>query len=133
MKKVILILCLASATLFASEATTTRQEQIKTMQNLEVSMSTIQKGFLYNNTTFVKQGIASLKDNLKNIKDFDIKNDENKTFDAKKYSTTELKAIGILADQILIDFDKGNKEVVLKGFQNMLNRCITCHLLVRNW
>jgi len=133
MKKILLILSLASAILCANDQNATRSEQITTMQNLEVAMATIQKGFLYNNTGFVKEGITSLKDNIKDIKSFDIKNDKNKKFDAKKYSITELKALGVLADQMLIDFDEGNKEIVLGGFQNMLNRCVTCHLLVRKW
>jgi len=133
MKKILLILSLASTILFANDHNATRAEQITTMQNLEVAMATIQKGFLYNNTGFVKQGITSLKDNIKNIKSFNIKNDKNRKFDAKKYSITELKAIRVLADQMLIDFDEGNKEVVLGGFQKMLNRCVTCHLLVRKW
>jgi len=133
MKKVLLISVLASAFLFAGDKISTKQDQMKTMQSLEVAMSTIQKGFLYNNTALVKQGITSLKDNVKNIKSFDIKNDKNREFDAKKYSLAELKAIGLLADQMLTDFEKGDKEVVLGNFQKMLNRCVTCHLLVRKW
>jgi len=133
MKKVLLILSLVSTILLANDQNATKAEEVQTMQNLEVAMATIQKGFLYNNTGFVKEGITSLKENIKNIKSFNIKNDTNRKFDAKKYSITELKALGVLADQMLIDFDKGNKEVVLGGFQNMLNRCVTCHLLVRKW
>jgi cytochrome c556 len=132
MKKILLISALTSVMLFSNN-TESKEDQIKTMQNLEVAMSTIQKGFLYNNTGLVKQGITSLKDNVKNIKSFDIKNDKKRDFDAKKYSMAELKAIGLLADQMLIDFDKGDKEVILEGFQKTLNRCITCHLLIRKW
>jgi cytochrome c556 len=133
MKKVLLLLLISSVMIFAGDKKDNRLNQIKTMQSLEVAMSTIQKGFLYNNTALVKQGITSLKENVKNIKSFNIKKDKKRDFDAKKYSIAELKAIGILADQMLKDFDKGDKEVVLGGFQKMLNRCITCHLLVRKW
>jgi len=128
MNKILLISALASSLLFSTEA-----DQKITMQNLEVAMSTIQKGFLYNNTPLVKKGISSLKENIQNLKSFNIKNDVKKDFDAKKYSLTELKAIRLLADQMLIDFDKGNKDVVLTGFQKTLNRCVTCHLIVRKW
>jgi len=128
MKKILLISSLASSLLFSNEV-----DPKTTMQNLEVAMATIQKGFLYNNTPIVKQGISSLKENIQNLKSFNIKKDNKKDFDAKKYSLTELKAIRKLADQMLIDFDKGNKEVVLEGFQKTLNRCITCHLIVRKW
>jgi len=128
MKKILLISALVSSLLFSTEV-----DQKITMQNLEVAMSTIQKGFLYNNTPLVKKGISSLKKNIQNLKSFNIKNDVKKDFDAKKYSLTELKAIRLLADQMLIDFDKGNKDVVLTGFQKTLNRCVTCHLIVRKW
>jgi len=128
MNKILLISALASSLLFSTEV-----DQKITMQNLEVAMSTIQKGFLYNNTPLVKKGISSLKENIQNLKSFNIKNDVKKDFDAKKYSLTELKAIRLLADQMLIDFDKGNKDVVLTGFQKTLNRCVTCHLIVRKW
>jgi len=137
MKKLLLIPAIASLFIFASEDNNTtkeqRGEQIKTMQNLEVAMATIQKGFLYNNNDLVQQGITSLKKNVKNIKSFDIKNDKDKDFDAKKYSIAELKAIGMLADNMLTGFDKGDKEIVLADFQKTLNRCVTCHLLVRKW
>ena len=128
MNKILLISALASSLLFSTEV-----DQKITMQNLEVAMSTIQKGFLYNNTPLVKKGISSLKENIQNLKSFNIKNDVKKDFDAKKYSLTELKAIRLLADQMLIDFDKGNKDVVLTGFQKTLNRCVTCHLIIRKW
>jgi cytochrome c556 len=140
MKKLLFIPIIASLFLFAAEDNNSTKaedkknaEQIITMQNLEVAMATIQKGFIYNNNDLVKGGIQKLKDNVKNIKSFDIKNDKNRDFDAKKYSLTELKAITKLADDMATGFDKGDKEVVLEDFQKTLNRCVTCHLLVRKW
>jgi formyltetrahydrofolate synthetase len=140
MKKLLFIPIIASLFLFATEDNNSTKaedkknaEQIITMQNLEVAMATIQKGFIYNNNDLVKGGIQKLKDNVKNIKSFDIKNDKNRDFDAKKYSLTELKAITQLADNMATGFDKGDKEIVLEDFQKTLNRCVTCHLLVRKW
>ena len=42
-------------------------------------------------------------------------------------------AIKILAEEMMKDFDAGKKEKVLDGFQKTLNRCVTCHLIVRKW
>jgi len=105
----------------------------KTMQNMAVSMEFIQKGFLYNHRGRIKKGITSLRRELKNVNSFVIENDKDIKFDAKQYAEKETKALDMLASGILEDFDKGNKEVVLINFEQMLNRCVTCHALVRKW
>jgi hypothetical protein len=62
-----------------------------------------------------------------------IENDTDIKFDAKKYAEKETMALDLLASGILEDFEKGNKEVVLINFEQMLDRCVTCHALVRKW
>lgn len=125
-------LVLGSVLLMAAPAKV-NVEMNKTMQSLEVSMALIQKGFLYNQRGRVKKGIASLRSELKNIDSFVIENDKDIKFNAKEYAVKETKALDMLASGILEDFDKGNKDVVLINFQQMLNRCVTCHALVRKW
>jgi len=105
----------------------------KTMQSLEVSMAFIQKGFLYNHRGRIEKGIDTLREALKNIDSFVIENDKNIKFNAKEYAVTETKALDLMASRILDGFDKGKKEEVLVDFQQMLNRCVTCHALVRRW
>ncbi len=132
MKKILIAAILLSSTMLMAEDKS-NEEMKKTMQNLEVSMAFIQKGFLYNHKGRIKKGVTSLRRELKNINSFVIENDKDIKFDAKQYAEKETKALDILASGILEDFEKGNKEVVLINFEQMLNRCVTCHALVRKW
>lgn len=135
MKKILLTaVLLGSVMLMASPTIEKENEEMKkTMQNMAVSMEFIQKGFLYNHRGRIKKGVTSLRRELKNINSFVIENDKDIKFNAKEYAVKETKALDMLAAGILEDFDKGNKEVVLINFQQMLNRCVTCHALVRKW
>ena len=138
MKKILLMSALVTAVLFAAgdkkeDAATVKMHRVQTMQNLEVAMATLQKGFLYNNTALVKEGITKLKFNIQDVKDFEVENDKDKKFDASSYAKAEIGAISKLADGMLKDFEGGSKEKVLAGFQKTLNQCVTCHLIVRKW
>ena len=142
MKKILLMSALVTSVMFASGDTDkkihkkTKEEkihQIHTMQNLETGMATIQKGFLYNNTSLVKDGIAKLKQNIDDIQDFEIETNKDLKFDAQKYAKAEMAAIKVLAGDMMKNFDDGKKEKVLDGFEKTLNRCVTCHLIVRQW
>ena len=132
MKKILIAAILLSSTMLMAEDKG-NEEMKKTMQNLEISMAFIQKGFLYNHKGRIKKGITSLRRELKNINSFVIENDKDVKFDAKQYAEKETKALDMLASGILEDFEKGNKEVVLINFEQMLDRCVTCHALVRKW
>ena len=135
MKKILVTaVLLGSVMLMAAPAQEKENEEMKkTMQSLETSMAFIQKGFLYNHRGRIKKGVTSLRRELKNINSFVIENDKDIKFNAHEYAEKETKALDMLASGILKDFDEGNKEVVLINFQQMLNRCVTCHALVRKW
>lgn len=130
MKKIFLVSILLGSTMLMANSSV---EIKKTMQSLEVSMAFIQKGFLYNHRGRIEKGIDTLREALKNIDSFVIENDKNVKFNAKEYAVTETKALDLMASRILDGFDKGKKEAVLVDFQQMLNRCVTCHALVRRW
>ena len=130
MKKIFLVSILLGSTMLMANSSV---EIKKTMQSLEVSMAFIQKGFLYNHRGRIEKGIDTLREALKNIDSFVIENDKSVKFNAKEYAVTETKALDLMASRILEGFDKGKKEAVLVDFQQMLNRCITCHALVRRW
>lgn len=133
MKKILLILAILGTTsLVASEGSSKVATQ-KAMQNMETSMAFIQKGFLYNHRGQIKKGITSLRKELKNIDVFMVQNDKDIQFNARAYAVNETKALDMMAARILEDFDKGNKEAVMIEFQQVLNRCVTCHALVRRW
>ena len=132
MKKILIAAILLSSTMLMAEEKS-NEEMKKTMQNLEVSMAFIQKGFLYNHKGRIKKGITSLRRELKKIDSFVIENDKDVKFNAQEYAMTETKALDTMASRILGDFEAGNKEAVMIDFQQMLNRCVTCHALVRKW
>lgn len=132
MKKIFLVLVLLGSTMLMAEGAT-EEEMRETMQSLETSMSSIQKGFLYNHRGRIQQGISSLRKQLKNIDSFIIKNDKDVKFNAHKYAMNETKALDILASKILNEFDSGDKEAVLTDYNKILNGCVTCHALVRRW
>jgi hypothetical protein len=59
MKKVLLSVVLLSGVLFAQEHI--QPDRMKNMQEMETALSTIQKGFLFNNLNVVKNGVKDLK------------------------------------------------------------------------
>ncbi|MCK5638470.1 MAG: hypothetical protein KAH67_07140 [Flavobacteriaceae bacterium] len=133
MKKILLILALVGTTSLVAGEEANKEAIKKSMQSMETSMAFIQRGFLYNHRGRIKKGVTSLRRELKNIDMFMIKNDKDLQFNAKEYAITETKALDLMASRILEDFDKGNKEAVMIEFQQVLNRCVTCHALVRKW
>ena len=134
MKKILIAAILLGSTMLMAEGEAASKEEMKkTMQNLEVSMAFIQKGFLYNHKGRIKKGITSLRRELKKIDSFIIENDKDVKFNAQDYAKNETKALDMMASRILGDFEAGNKESVMIDFQQMLNRCVTCHALVRKW
>ena len=131
MKRFILIPLLTLGLLQAADTNSTNR--METMQSLEKAVSTIQKGLLYNDRAIIETGVNEVKKHTKDINAFDIKNDEKVSFDAKKYSETEAKAIAVLADGILTGYDKKSKNRVLDTYRRLQNRCMVCHQLVRKW
>jgi len=128
MKKLI-ILGLLAGSLFAQSALETR---ISVMKDLETAMATVQKGYLYNNLNIVKNGADQLKLHAKDVKSFEIVTDGS-SFDAKQYAVNEASAITSLANDMIDSFKKGHKAKSMIAYQNTLNRCVTCHKIVRKW
>ena len=128
MKKLLLVGAVLSSMLMAE--TITKAEQIVTMQKLESAMEMIQKGFFRDNASFVKYGSQSLKESLSNVNSFMI--DESKVgFDAKQYVANEVKLMNMLVDDIIFEFEHGNKVQARFLFDRTLGRCIACHKTVR--
>ena len=130
MKKILVISILLGSTVLMAESS---EAMKKTMQSMEMSMSFIQKGFLYNHKGRITSGVTSLRRELKNVDHFMIEKDKNVKFDPQVYAKTETKAIDLLASKIIKGFEDGHKEQVLLDYQQILNRCVTCHALVRKW
>lgn len=131
MRKIVLMSILVSGMLFAEGAL--HKDQMKTMQALESSMATVQKGFLYNNENVVGTGIKELKEKLGDVGSFVIENEKDKEFNAQAYAATETAAISKLADEIETAYKAGKKDEALAAYAKTLNRCVVCHKVIRKW
>jgi len=134
MKKILLMSVLVSGILFAEGVL--NKTQMKTMQSLESAMSTIQKGFLYNNESVVNSGIKSLKSSLLDVNAFVvIVNDKEKkeNFDPKTYAVTETASIGKIVTEVGTLYTEGKRDEALEAYSKILNRCVVCHKIIRKW
>ena len=128
MKKLIILGLLASS-LFAQSAL---EKRINVMKDLEKAMATVQKGYLYNNLHIVQKGANELKLHAQDVKSFEVATNGT-SFDAKQYAINEASAITSLANDMVDSFKKGHKSKSMIAYQNTLNRCVTCHKIVRKW
>ncbi len=138
MKRVLLALILSSSITFAQSDAEKQTERVQTMQDLESAMSFMQKGFLYNNEGMIKKGVMDFKDKLRNIDSFviDVENkgeDRSNRFNPRAYASVETKAIAKLVDGVMDNFKKGDRDESIKYFHKTLDRCLTCHKVVRKW
>ncbi len=145
MKKILLISVLLSSLMLAeNNATdtnsTNKEEQgltrVETMQKLEKSMETIQKGFFYNNTEMVKNAVKDFQSNLENMDAFilgvkELENERN--FKPKRYAKEEVKALTRLSDEIISSYEKDRKYRATRIYANMMDRCLACHKIIRKW
>jgi len=131
MKKILMMSIIASGLLFAEGVVD--RENIKIMQELEIATATIQKGFFYNNKAVVANGVKDMKKLSENIEAFEIHNNDKKDFDAKKYAIDEAKSIATLADNLLKQFEEGQKDESTRTYSTILNKCIACHRIIRKW
>ncbi len=145
MKKILLISVLLSSLMLAeNNATdtnsTNKVEQaltrVETMQKLEKSMETIQKGFFYNNTEMVKNAVKEFQSNLENMDAFilSVKELENgRNFKPKRYANEEVKVLTQLSDEIISSYERDRKYRATRIYANMMDRCLACHKIIRKW
>ena len=145
MKKILLISVLLSSLMLAENNdtdtnSTNKEEQgltrVETMQKLEKSMETIQKGFFYNNTEMVKNAVKDFQSNLENMDAFilgvkELENERN--FKPKRYAKEEVKALTRLSDEIISSYEKDRKYRATRIYANMMDRCLACHKIIRKW
>jgi hypothetical protein len=131
MKKILVVGMLASTLMFGQNVS--KAEQVITMQGLESAMGMIQKGFLRDNASILKLGVDSLKEKLVDINSFVIKKSvtDGENFDAKQYASNEVKSITNLANQILKNFEEGNKAAARETYDKTLTQCMACHTTIR--
>jgi len=108
-------------------------DRMKNMQDMEIAMSTIQKGFLYNNLNVVKNGVKDLKVTALHTESFIKEGVSEKGINTLAYAKKETEYITKLADAILVSFEKGDRYEAANGYLKVLSKCLSCHQTVRSW
>lgn len=133
MKKSLLALVLASGVLFAQDV---EVDQKKNMQELEVAMAVIQRGFLYNDDTLVVGGVKSLQKRIMHIEPPSKADEEilgkGNTY-SYKYAKKQATKISILSDEILTHYNMGEKYTAMSRYKDTLKQCLACHKKIRKW
>ena len=134
MKKILISVAISSSLLLAEDAVPTSQKSI--MQEMEISLAVIQKGFLYNDATLVKGGVASLQKNAKDIEPPSKADEEvfgkGNTY-SYKYAKQQSAKISMLSQDILVSYEKGEKYTAMNKYKETLKQCLACHKKIRRW
>lgn len=134
MKKTLLVLVLASVALLAENSQ--KVDMKKNMQEMEVAMAVIQRGFLYNDPTLVKGGIVNLQERVKNIeppsKDDEAALGKGNTY-SYKYAKEQSAKISVLAEEIWTHYEMGEKYTAMSRYKDTLKQCLACHTKIRKW
>jgi hypothetical protein len=134
MIKVVLSTVLLGALMFASEYTS--EDRIRDMKELESALSTIQKGFLYNNLSLLEKGVNEIKDNALSVEP-PLKKEEQfldklETY-SYKYAKRQSTKMIVYAEDILVDYKDGNKKQAVNSYNKIFKQCMTCHERLRDW
>lgn len=135
MKKSLLIMVLAGGLLIAQDTEDVNMK--KNMQEMEVALAVIQKGFLYNDATLVQGGVKNLQAKVKHIEPPSTKDEEEifgkgNTY-SYKYAKKQSEKISILSDEIWTNFQKGEKYSAMNKYKETLKQCLACHKKIRRW
>ena len=131
MKKILLLVTLATALLFGQEHV--NPDRMKNMQEMETAMATIQKGFLFNNINVVRNGVKDLKRTALHTESFIKEGVTKEGFNTLVYARKQAKDITALADEIEASFAKNNRYAAANSYLQTLSKCLTCHQTVRSW
>ena len=106
------------------------------MRAFESALATIQKGFLYNDESLVKDGIKVFQKNLRYSDSFVIDlSQENSTgeFNPRTYANTEARTISSLVEDLEKNYKTGTKNDSVQIYNNIVKRCLSCHRIIRKW
>ena len=127
MKKIILSI-LTGAIIASANSDTTVDA---TMSLMEKGMNSIQKGFLYNDSKLIKEGISIVKDANNIFGTVDVKSflNNDKTQVVSNIHKNISKSLKSLEKSI------DNKEYAKASnqFGKVLNDCVSCHTVIRRW
>lgn len=132
MRNFLLMLVLSSAVLFA-EQEYIQPDRMKNMEEMETAMSTIQKGFLFDNINVIKNGVKDLKARVAHTESFMKDGIGENGINNMTYAKQQAVAITDMADEILANFEKGDKYGAANNYMLILSKCLSCHQAVRSW
>lgn len=126
MKKVILALVTCSALSMASQTTIDA-----TMKLMNQGMNQIHTGFIMNSKEDIVQGIATVENsnaifNHVNVADFV---NTNKVAVAKNINKNLDKDLKALKEAV----NSGKYSDATVKYSKVLNQCVACHTIIRNW
>ena len=132
MKKALLMMAIAGTMVFAQEVR--NLDRMKNMQQMEHAMATIQKGFLFNNLSVVKNGVKELKRTADFTESFIKEGVTTKSgVNTLLYAKNQTSSIKMMADEIEGAFAKGDRYAAANGYLLVLSKCLSCHQTVRSW
>ena len=109
MKKALLITIMASTVLLAQQEVR-NLDRMQNMREMETAMSTIQKGFLYNNLSVVKNGVKELKRTVQYTESFIKEGATTKSgVNSLLYAKNQTESITMLGNEIQDAFAKGDQ------------------------
>ena len=132
MKKALLMSVLLSVVLFAQQEHI-QPDRMKNMADMETAMSTIQKGFLFDNINVVKNGVKDLKRTINHTESFIKAGVGENKINNKMYAKKQAEAIGAMAGEIATTFAKGDRYSAANNYLLILSKCLSCHQTVRSW
>jgi len=133
MKKALLITIMASTVLLAQQEVR-NLDRMQNMREMETAMSTIQKGFLYNNLSVVKNGVKELKRTVQYTESFIKEGATTKSgVNSLLYAKNQTESITMLGNEIQDAFAKGEQYAAANGYLMVLSKCLSCHQTIRSW
>ena len=134
MKKLLALLTLTSGVLFAQNVEPIDQK--KNMQEMEVAMAVVQRGFLYNDETLVIGGVKSLQERIMHIeppsKADEVLLGKGNTY-SYKYAKKQAVRISVLSEEILTHYKLGERYTAMSRYKETLKQCLACHKKIRKW
>ncbi len=104
-------------------------ERIKDMQIMEVSMTEIQRGILYNNKAMVLKGVDSLKKTSRKV---EVSNKDDMDYSAS-FAKKQGENIIRYADKLKANIEANQKHAATTNYTKVLNQCVSCHNKIRKW
>ena len=96
---------------------------------MEVSMTEIQRGILYNNKAMVLKGVDSLKKTSRKV---EVSNKDDMDYSAS-FAKKQGENIIRYADKLQANIEANQKHAATTNYTKVLNQCVSCHNKIRKW